>query len=95
MIYNADVEELVEEKTKEKVNSGKVLVLHNDDWNTFDHVESCLISICKHSPHQAAQCALIVHFKGKCDVKRGEDEELKKMYAALKREELSVTLEED
>lgn len=39
------------------------LVLHNDDVNTFDFVIECLIEICKHTPEQAEQCTLLVHYK--------------------------------
>ncbi len=44
------------------------LVLYNDDVNTFDHVINTLIKVCKHNSIQAEQCAMIVHYKGKCTV---------------------------
>ena len=47
------------------------IILYNDDFNTFDHVIESLINICDHSPVQAEQCTLIVHYKGKCSVKSG------------------------
>jgi len=47
------------------------LVLFNDDHNTFDHVIESLVEICGHDPAQAEQCALIAHYKGKCEVKSG------------------------
>ena len=53
------------------------LILYNDDVNTFDHVINSLVSICKHDPIQAEQCAILVHYKGKCTVKTGEYEKLK------------------
>lgn len=59
------------------------IILHNDDVNTFDWVISCLVKICKHTPLQAEQCAMIVHYNGKCDVKSGEMRELKPMCEAL------------
>jgi len=52
------------------------LVLHNDDVNTFDYVIETLIEVCEHTPEQAEQCAILVHYKGKCDVKTGSIEEL-------------------
>lgn len=94
MRLGGDTEELVEPKEKEKTSSGKVIILHNDDFNTFQHVEKCLISLCNHSPSQAAQCAMIVHYRGKCDVKSGDDDKLKKIYLKMKAELLTVTLEE-
>lgn len=53
------------------------IVLFNDDVNTFDFVINCLIEICDHTSEQAEQCALLVHYKGKCAVKTGEYDELK------------------
>ena len=52
------------------------IILHNDEFNTFDYVIDCLMEICEHSEEQAEQCAHLVHYKGKCDVKRGTMEDL-------------------
>jgi ATP-dependent Clp protease adaptor protein ClpS len=70
-----------------------ILILHNDDYNTFEWVIECLVKICKHEPNQASQCAHIVHFTGKCDVKRGDHETILPMYNKLKSCGLSVTME--
>ena len=56
----------------EQLEPQRELVLFNDDVNTFDFVIDSLISICEHTDEQAHQCALIVHYKGKCTVKTGE-----------------------
>ncbi len=53
------------------------IVLYNDDVNTFDHVIETLIYACDHTPEQAEQCSIIVHFNGKCTVKTGEYDDLK------------------
>lgn len=53
------------------------IILFNDDVNTFDFVIDSLIEICDHTSEQAEQCALLVHYKGKCAVKTGEYDELK------------------
>jgi ATP-dependent Clp protease adaptor protein ClpS len=71
-----------------------ILILHNDDHNTFDHVIESLIKYCGHELEQATQCAHIVHFTGKCDVKRGDKEVVMKSYNKLKGVGLSVTIEE-
>ncbi len=73
--------------TKEKVSEDLLLeeellaqneiVLYNDEVNTFDHVIETLIYACDHTPEQAEQCSLIVHYKGKCTVKTGEYDDLK------------------
>ncbi|MFY0642960.1 MAG: ATP-dependent Clp protease adaptor ClpS [Bacteroidia bacterium] len=70
------------------------IVLYNDDVNTFDHVINCLVKYCKHEEPQAEQCAMIVHYKGKCQVKNGSSEELQPICDALCRKGLSATLEE-
>ena len=70
-----------------------ILILHNDDYNTFEWVIECLIKICKHETNQASQCAHIVHFTGKCDVKRGDHETIMSMYNKLKGCGLSTTIE--
>jgi ATP-dependent Clp protease adaptor protein ClpS len=64
-----------DDKLKSGGESGS-LVLYNDDINTFDEV-------CGHDPVQAEQCALIVHFKGSCDVKTGLPEVLNAMSRSL------------
>jgi ATP-dependent Clp protease adaptor protein ClpS len=59
------------------------LVVFNDDINTFDHVIQVLMKVCKHTHEQAEQCTLIIHYKGKCAVKKGTREELKPMCQAI------------
>ncbi|MCS4433903.1 ATP-dependent Clp protease adaptor ClpS [Aquiflexum gelatinilyticum] len=59
------------------------LVVFNDDINTFEHVAKILIKVCQHSPEQAEQCTLIIHYKGKCTVKKGSRSKLKPMCEAI------------
>ena len=68
---------------EEAVGTNNEIVLHNDDVNTFDHVIETLIRVCKQDALQAEQCALLVHYKGKCTVKTGTIEELKPQCSAL------------
>lgn len=49
----------------------KKLIVYNDDVNTFEHVIDTLIDVCGHTPQQAEQCTLIIHYRGKCAVKNG------------------------
>jgi ATP-dependent Clp protease adaptor protein ClpS len=72
----------VKEKTLEEillqeelVNQNEI-ILYNDDVNTFDHVIDTLVYACEHTPEQAEQCSIIVHYKGKCTVKTGEYDDL-------------------
>lgn len=59
------------------------IVLFNDDVNTFDWVIESLMVVCDHTPEQAEQCSILVHYKGKCAVKSGSYEELEPMCTAL------------
>ena len=84
------VEELV--LTDTESSEAHHLVLYNDDFNTFDHVIECLMAVCDHDALQAEQCAMIVHFKGKCTVKSGDYEELAPIFKSLSDKDLTVEL---
>ncbi|MEO9894543.1 ATP-dependent Clp protease adaptor ClpS [Aurantibacter sp.] len=81
-------EVLVEEETVKQ----NEIVLFNDDVNTFDHVIDTLVDVCEHSPEQAEQCSLIVHYKGKCTVKTGEYDDLKPRCSRLLQAGLSAEI---
>ena len=66
-----------------KITDVKDLVVFNDDVNTFQHVIETLIKVCKHTPEQAEQCTLLIHYKGKCAVRKGSYDELKPMREAI------------
>jgi len=85
--------EKVMSELDEKLSSPYTLILWNDDHNTFEWVIECLMRVCKHHFEQANQCAHLVHFKGKCDVKRGEKDTIQTMYEKLKGAGLTVTME--
>jgi ATP-dependent Clp protease adaptor protein ClpS len=68
------------------------IVLYNDDVNTFDHVIETLIYACDHQPLQAEQCALLVHYKGKCTVKSGSFDDLKPRCSKLLEAGLSAEI---
>lgn len=72
------IEKVLEEVlVEEAIGFNNEIVLFNDDVNTFDHVIETLIRVCKHTAEQAEQCAILVHYKGKCTVKTGSFDELK------------------
>ena len=77
--------EVLEEVLVEEVDNEAVrdLVVFNDDINTFDHVISTLVKVCKHSQEQAEQCTWLIHYKGKCTVKNGIWNELVPMRQGL------------
>lgn len=76
----------------EAVDINNEIVLFNDDVNTFDHVIDTLIQICKHTAEQAEQCAILVHYKGKCTVKTGSYDELKPQCTQLLEAGLSAEI---
>ena len=69
------------------------LILHNDDIHTFDFVIESLVDICEHNTVQAEQCTFIIHYKGKCDVKKGSFEFLKPMKDGLIERGLNATID--
>ena len=69
------------------------LILYNDDFNTFDHVIKSLVEVCGHDSFQAEQCALIVHFKGSCEIKTGMPDVLKAMSISLNAKGLDSRVE--
>ena len=81
------------EKSNENISLQKELILHNDDINTFDFVISTLIDVCKHEKEQAEQCAMIIHYKGKCSVKTGFLTELEPLHTEVINRGLSATIE--
>jgi len=86
-----EVLELTEHVVKSE--NKRALVVHNDDYNTFDHVTATLIEVCKHSTLQAQQCTLIVHNNGKCEVKIGTLQELMPLRFAIQNRGIIVTIE--
>ena len=90
-MYNPDSKELLD-LLEEKVTTHSI-ILYNDDFNTFDHVISCLVQICNHEVIQAEQCAWIVDTKGKCIVKTGEYKELEPLCTSLLDKGLSAIIE--
>ncbi|MCH7401264.1 ATP-dependent Clp protease adaptor ClpS [Belliella kenyensis] len=75
-----EIEVLLEELIDKEAHD---LVVFNDDVNTFEHVTKVLIKVCNHSQEQAEQCTLIIHYKGKCAVKKGSETKLKPMCQAI------------
>lgn len=68
------------------------IVLYNDDVNTFDYVIDTLIYACEHTPEQAEQCSILVHYKGKCTVKTGSYDELEPRCSKLLEAGLSAEI---
>jgi ATP-dependent Clp protease adaptor protein ClpS len=79
---------------QKKLNSNiYTLVVWNDNFNTFDHVINCLIKYCEHTLEQAQQCTISIHYKGKSDVKRGNEKTLLSIWNRLTENNITATIE--
>lgn len=82
-----------EKRSDSKKETNRFLVLHNDDYHTFDYVIDSLIDICEHDEIQAEQCTMITHYKGKCDVMKGNIKFLKPYKQGLIDKGLKATID--
>jgi len=91
-INPVETEEAVME---EVIDNGDIaeLIVYNDDFNTFDWVIKCFVEILQHSPEQAEQLSLIVHYKGKATVKTASLPVLRPLRNALVDRGLSAVIE--
>jgi ATP-dependent Clp protease adaptor protein ClpS len=71
----------------------RFLILHNDEVHTFDYVIDTLVDVCEMDEIQAEQCTFLVHYKGKCDVKKGGFTYLKPFKEALLEKGLQATID--
>jgi len=76
------------------VRSPRAIVVHNDDFNTFDFVIETLIDVCRQEPLQAEQCTYLIHYHGKCAVKTGLFKRLQPVWAELTQRGLTATIED-
>lgn len=89
-----DTEKSVRKKNKDSGNAGSEnrLVLHNDDYHTFNYVMDALIEVCKMDRVQAIQCTYLVHYKEKCEIKKGTRKDLLPLRRALSGRDLKATI---
>ncbi|MFV0237828.1 MAG: ATP-dependent Clp protease adaptor ClpS [Flavobacteriales bacterium] len=87
-----NTQEKEEAQLLEQNSQSYKIVLHNDDFNTFDFVIESLIEICEHSAIQAQQCTMLIHYRGKCEVKTGDLDDLKLRCSELLKRGLSAEL---
>ncbi len=73
---------------------GANLIVYNDDYNTFDWVIECLMDVLDHTPEQAEQLSLIIHFKGKATVMSAPKNVLQPKKEQLTDRGLSAVIEE-
>ena len=77
----------------EGLSEGRFLILHNDDVHSFDYVIDSLIEVCEMDATQAEQCTYLVHYKGKCDIKKGSLGLLKPYKEGLIERGLNATID--
>ena len=70
------------------------VTLYNDDILSFEYVTACLVEVCKHTPIQAEQCALIAHNKGQVDIASGSFDEMYEILETLDHIKVEVSLEQ-
>jgi ATP-dependent Clp protease adaptor protein ClpS len=70
-----------------------ILIVWNDEVNTFEWVIETLIEICGHTQEQAEQCSMIIHSKGKYAVKEGSYDTLKTQCDAITERGINATVE--
>jgi len=89
-----DTDKSVRDRSKgsDEVGNQKSLILHNDDYHTFEYVIDALIEICSMERVQAIQCTYLVHYKDKCEVKKGSKSELLPLRRALSAKDLKATI---
>ena len=79
-------------KTSKEGGNGNSLVLYNDDYHTFNYVIDALIEVCNMERVQAIQCTYLVHYKQKCEIKRGTKKNLLPMRRALSARDLKAVI---
>lgn len=92
--FNLDLEVEFQHELEELVQAPKCLVIHNDEYHTFDFVIEALIEICGHEPLQAEQCTFVIHHSGKCGVKTDMFSKLQPSWVKMINLGLTATIED-
>ncbi|MCX8000172.1 MAG: ATP-dependent Clp protease adaptor ClpS [Leptospiraceae bacterium] len=87
------IEEVIELIQKDDTIFSHKVILFNDDYNTFNHVEDCLMRICHLSLQKAKKIAMEAHTKGKAVCYTGSLEECETVAEKLSAENLTVACE--
>jgi ATP-dependent Clp protease adaptor protein ClpS len=93
VLFSTETQEELDILELSEIEELRDLILYNDDVNTFDFVIDALVQVCKHDLVQAEQCTYLVHYAGKCAVKRGEFTKLEPLCSALLDRGLSAEIE--
>ena len=93
-LFNLDLEVEFQQELEELVQAPKSLIIHNDEYHTFDFVIEALIEICSHEPLQAEQCTFVIHHSGKCAVKTDMFSKLQPAWVEMINLGLTATIED-
>jgi ATP-dependent Clp protease adaptor protein ClpS len=88
-----ETEEVTESRLQINNIYSHKIILYNDAYNTFDHVEDCLIKICYKSKKEAKKIALDAHNNGKAICFDGSMEICETVAEKLSAEDLTVSVE--
>lgn len=87
------VEECIVEEYLTDVNNNKMVILFNDEVNTFDWVVDSLMMVCDMSEEEAVKKTYEAHDKGSAEVFMSDDEEkCEDVKRKLEKKGLSVEL---
>lgn len=89
-----ELEDIMVEDMTTEGEQAQLIVL-NDDYNTFEWVIECFMTILHHSSEQSEQLAMIIHTKGRASVKLGSFEVLKPLKDALVDRGLNAIIEHE
>jgi ATP-dependent Clp protease adapter protein ClpS len=88
---------ITEEEQKTNIRNDNIysnrVILFNDSVNTFDHVEECLIKICKHEKSKAKKIAKEAHDKGRAVCYTGSMEVCELIAEKMGEKGLTVSVE--
>jgi ATP-dependent Clp protease adaptor protein ClpS len=93
-LANLDLEVEFQQELNQLVQAPKTLIIHNDEFHSFDFVIETLIEVCGHEPLQAEQCTFIIHYSGKCAVKTDLFSKLQPVWAQVINLGLTATIED-
>ena len=71
----------------------KYLVVHNDEIHSINEITYAFVEIIGMNPHQALQCAELIHNSGKYSVKSGKQKELEFHQKVLEQLNIKSTIE--